>query len=100
MYILEISCLSIASFAIIFSHSEVRDSKRDTDVYNSLMDSVREGEGRKIWENGPGRRKITITSNFKSCNLFEITRTNRKLSLHVIKTGKIFRKVALGPCFY
>ena len=26
---------------------------------------------------GPGRRKITITSNFKSCNLFEITRTNR-----------------------
>ena len=26
-----------------------------------------------------GRRKITITSNFKSCNLFEITRTNRKL---------------------
>ena len=28
------------------------DSKRDTDVYNSLMDSVGEGEGGMIWENG------------------------------------------------
>ena len=25
---------------------------RDTDVQNSLMDSVGEGEGGKIWENG------------------------------------------------
>ena len=30
----------------------VRDSKRDTDVQNSFMDSVGEGEGGKIWENG------------------------------------------------
>ena len=30
----------------------VRDSKRDTDVWNSLMDSVGEGEGGMIWENG------------------------------------------------
>ena len=30
----------------------MRDSKRDTDVVNSLMDSVGEGEGGKIWENG------------------------------------------------
>ena len=30
----------------------MRDSKRDTDVYNSLMNSVREGEGGMIWENG------------------------------------------------
>ena len=29
-----------------------KDSKRDTDVYNSLMDSVGEGEGGLIWENG------------------------------------------------
>ena len=28
----------------------MRDSKRDTDVYNSLLDSV--GEGEMIWENG------------------------------------------------
>ena len=30
----------------------MRDSKRDTNVYNSLLDSVREGEGGMIWENG------------------------------------------------
>ena len=29
----------------------MRDSKRDTDVLNSLLDSVREGEGEMIWEN-------------------------------------------------
>ena len=26
--------------------------KRDTDIYNSLSDSVGEGEGGMIWENG------------------------------------------------
>ena len=30
----------------------MRDSKRDIDVYNSLLDSVGEGEGGMIWENG------------------------------------------------
>ena len=30
----------------------MRDSKRDTDVYNSLLDSLGEGEGGMIWENG------------------------------------------------
>ena len=30
----------------------MRDSKRDTTVYNSLLDSVGEGEGGIIWENG------------------------------------------------
>ena len=30
----------------------MRDSKRDTDVYNGLLDSVGEGEGGMIWENG------------------------------------------------
>ena len=29
----------------------MQDSKRDTDVLNSLLDSVGEGEGRMIWEN-------------------------------------------------
>ena len=28
------------------------DSKRDTDVQNSLLDSAGEGEGGMIWENG------------------------------------------------
>ena len=30
----------------------MRDSKIDTDVENSLLDSVGEGEGGMIWENG------------------------------------------------
>ena len=29
----------------------MRDSKRDTDVKNSILDSVGEGEGGMIWEN-------------------------------------------------
>ena len=30
----------------------MRDSKRDTDVKNRLLDSEGEGEGGMIWENG------------------------------------------------
>ena len=30
----------------------LQESKRDTDVQNSLLDSVGEGEGGMIWENG------------------------------------------------
>ena len=30
----------------------MRDSERDTDVQNSLLESVGEGEGGMIWENG------------------------------------------------
>ena len=30
----------------------MQDSKRDTDVQNCLLDSVGEGEGGMIWENG------------------------------------------------
>ena len=30
----------------------MQDSKRDTDVKNRLLDSVREGEGGMTWENG------------------------------------------------
>ena len=30
----------------------MRDSKRDADVQNSLFDSVGEGDGGMIWENG------------------------------------------------
>ena len=29
----------------------MRDSKRDTDVQNSLLDSVGEGKGGMIWKN-------------------------------------------------
>ena len=30
----------------------MQDSKRDTGILNSLLDSVVEGKGRMIWENG------------------------------------------------
>ena len=30
----------------------MQNSKRDTDIQNSLMDSVGEGEGGMIWEKG------------------------------------------------
>ena len=34
------------------NNNPVYETARDTDVWNSLMDSVGEGEGGKIWENG------------------------------------------------
>ena len=37
----------------------MRDSKRDTDVLNSLLDSVGEGENRMIWENGIETYKLS-----------------------------------------
>ena len=36
-----------------------RDSKRDTDILNSLLDSVGEGEGGMIWENGSETCKLS-----------------------------------------
>ena len=30
----------------------MQNSKRDTDVYNSLLESVGEGKGGMVWENG------------------------------------------------
>ena len=30
----------------------MQDSKKDTDVYNGLLDSEGEGEGGMMWENG------------------------------------------------
>ena len=40
----------------------MRDSKRDTDVQKSLLDSVGEGKGGMIWENGI---KICVLSYVK-----------------------------------
>ena len=37
----------------------MRDSKRDTNVLNSLLGSVGEGEGGMIWENGTETCKIS-----------------------------------------
>ena len=38
----------------------MRDRKRDTDILNSLLDSVGEGKGRMIWENGIETCKIYV----------------------------------------
>ena len=37
----------------------MQDSKRDTDVWNSLLDSVGEGEGGMVWENGTETCKLS-----------------------------------------
>ena len=44
----------------------MRGSKRDTDVLSSLLDSVGEGEGGMIWENGIERCKLSYVKNFQS----------------------------------
>ena len=44
----------------------MRDSKRDTDVSNSLLDSVGEGKGRMIWENGTETCKISYVKRIAS----------------------------------
>ena len=47
----------------------MRDSKRDTEVLNSLLDSVGEGEGGIIWENGIETCKISYVERIPSPGL-------------------------------
>ena len=49
----------------------MRDSKRDTDVLNSLLDSVGEGKGGMIWENG-----------IETCILSYVKQINSPGSMH------------------
>ena len=42
------------------------DSKRDTDVLNSLLDSVGEGEGGMQWENGIETCKLSYVKRIAS----------------------------------
>ena len=51
----------------------MRDSKRDTDVLNSLLDSVREGEGRMKWENGIETCKLSCVKWISSPGLMHDT---------------------------
>ena len=51
----------------------MRDSKRDTDVYNGLLDSVGEGEGGMIWENGIETCIISYTKRIASPGLMHDT---------------------------
>ena len=49
------------------------DSKRDTDVLNSLLDSVGEGEGGMIWENGIETCKISYVKRIARLGLIHAT---------------------------
>ena len=51
----------------------MRDSKRDTDVQNSLLDSVGEGEGGMIWENGIETCIISYKKRVTSLGLMQDT---------------------------
>ena len=51
----------------------MRDSKRDTDVLNSLLDSLGEGEGGMIWENGIETCKISYVKRITSPGLMHDT---------------------------
>ena len=51
----------------------MRDSKRDTDAYNSLLDSVGEGKGGMIWENGIETCIISCKKQISSPGLMQDT---------------------------
>ena len=51
----------------------MRDSKRDTDVQNSLLDSVGEGEDGMIWENGIETCIISYKKRIASPGLLQDT---------------------------
>ena len=51
----------------------MRDSKRDTDVLNSLLDSVVEGEGGMIWENGIETCKLSYVKRITNPGLMHDT---------------------------
>ena len=51
----------------------MRDSKRDTDVLNSLLDSVGEGTGGMIWENGIETCKLSYVKRIASPGLMHDT---------------------------
>ena len=52
----------------------MQDSKRDTDVWNSLLDSVGEGEGGMIWENGIETCIISYMKQIASSGSMQDTR--------------------------
>ena len=51
----------------------MRDSKRDTDVLNSVLDSVGEGEGGMIWKNGIETCKLSYMKWITSPGLMHDT---------------------------
>ena len=51
----------------------MQDRKRDTDILNSLLNSVGDGEGRMIWENGIEICKISYVKRISSPGLMHDT---------------------------
>ena len=51
----------------------MQDSKRDTDVYNGLLNSVGEGEGGMIWENGIETCILSCKKQIASLGLIQDT---------------------------
>ena len=51
----------------------MQDSKRNTDVQNSLLDSVGEGEGGTIWKNGTETRILSYVKQIASPGLMPET---------------------------
>ena len=51
----------------------MRGSKRETGVFNSLFDSVGEGKGGMIWENGTETCKIPYVKQIASPDLMQDT---------------------------
>ena len=51
----------------------MRDSKRDTDVLSSLLDSVGEREGRMIWDNGIETCKLSYVKRITSPGMIHDT---------------------------
>ena len=51
----------------------MQDSKRDTDILNSLLDSVGEGKGGMIWENGIETCKVSYVKQITSPGLMHDT---------------------------
>ena len=49
----------------------MQDSKRDTDVLNSLLDSVGEGEGGTIWEKDIETCKLLYVKQIASPGVME-----------------------------
>ena len=51
----------------------MQDSKKDTDMYNGLLDSEGEGEGGMIWENGIETCILSCKKRIASLGLIQDT---------------------------
>ena len=67
----------------------MQDRKKDTDVYNGLLDSEGEGEGGMIWENGIVTYILSCKNRIAS--LCQTQDTGKKKNHYALSSGKFFR---------